>query len=47
MTRHDFHKHRESEGFADPTENSRLFWQEIKKAIAEGKQVNPETLREY
>jgi very-short-patch-repair endonuclease len=47
MTRAEFHESRVLQGFANPTENSRLYWQEIKKAIADGKQLYPCVLREY
>jgi hypothetical protein len=47
MTRWEFHKFRVSQGFANPTENSRLYWQEIKKALADGKPLPPPVLREY
>jgi hypothetical protein len=47
MTRGEFHESRVLRGFANPTENSRLYWQEIKKALADGKQLQPRVLREY
>ena len=47
MTRGEFHKSRVSQGFTNPTENSRRYWQEIEKALAEGKQLPPRVLREY
>ncbi|MCX7427798.1 MAG: AAA domain-containing protein [Planctomycetia bacterium] len=47
MTRGQFHESRVSQGFTNPTENSRLYWQEIKKAVADGKQLQPCVLHEY
>ena len=47
MTRGEFHESRVSQGFTNPTENSRLYWQEIEKAIANGKQLHPRVLHEY
>jgi hypothetical protein len=47
MTRGEFHQARVSQGFTNPTENSRLYWQEIRKALAAGKQLHPRVLREY
>jgi very-short-patch-repair endonuclease len=47
MTRFEFHRHRQSLGFHDPTENTRQFWQEIKKCLSLGKTINPDTLQEY
>ena len=47
MTRGEFHNFRVSQGFADPTENSRIYWQEIEKARAQGRELQPRVLREY
>jgi hypothetical protein len=47
MTRGEFHQARVSQGFTNPTENSRLYWQEIRKALADGKHLHPRVLREY
>jgi len=47
MTRGEFHLWRVSQGLTNPTENSRLYWQEIKQAVAEGKPLQPSVLREY
>ena len=47
MTRGEFHEYRVSQGFTNPTENSRLYWQEVETAIAEGKELHPHVLREY
>ncbi len=47
MTRGEFHQSRVSQGFTNPTENSRLYWQEIRKALADGKQLQPRVLSEY
>jgi hypothetical protein len=47
MTRAEFHQARVSQGFTNPTENSRLYWQEIRKALADGKQLQPRVMREY
>jgi len=47
MTRGEFHQWRVSQGLTDPIEISRLYWQEIKKALAEGKPVQPSVRREY
>jgi hypothetical protein len=47
MTRGEFHELRVTRGFKNPTENSRLYWQEIKKALAEGKRLQPRVLHEY
>lgn len=47
MTRGEFHQSRVSQGFTNPAKNSRLYWQEIEKAIAERKEFQPGILREY
>lgn len=47
MTRGEFHHLRVSNGFADPSENSRYYWREIEKAISEGRELDLRVLREY
>ncbi|MFH1918515.1 MAG: hypothetical protein ABIP48_01325 [Planctomycetota bacterium] len=47
MTRGEFHESRDSQGFTDPQENSRLYWEEIEKAPAKGKELPPRVLYEY
>ena len=47
MRRGEFLLHCRSQGFTDIQENNKFFWQEIKRALEEGKVVDPQTLREY
>jgi hypothetical protein len=47
ITRGEFHQLRVLQGFTDPQENTRLYWQGVEKARAEGKRVPPHVLREY
>ena len=47
MTRGEFHRSRVSQALTGPTENSRLYWQEIERALAENKHLPPHVFREY
>lgn len=47
MSRFEFHQYRCSQGFSDAQDNTRVYWEEVRRAHEEGKDVNAQSLSEY